>query len=141
MNASTSRDTRYELKFLHQGPNAFGLECTERGVHGSSPVRLEVHESLFTDEEMAQVHAVLAMLEEKFAAAHDAKETELGMHTAAIPRAKVHELVRQAEEARIAVKVAQLESARIEAENLLKREELAEFDRNLATIREAVGAP
>lgn len=140
MNASASRNTRYEIRFLHQGPNQFGLECVERGVYSSAPVRLEVHESLFTDEEMQLVHDALALLEEKFAQTHAAKEAELGLNLDA-PRAEVHKLVRQAEEARAAKHEAEIESARLTAENILKRAEAEELDRNLAIIREAAAQP
>lgn len=121
MNASTHRNTKYEILFLHQGPNSFGLECIERGVFGSKVARLEVPESLFTDEEMTQVHAALGLLEEKFAIAHDAEEKAIQLAGINIPRQEVHKLVAQAQEARAEVERAKLEAARIEAENKANR--------------------
>lgn len=144
MNASQQRNTKYESAAIFQGPNSFALECVERGVYGSKPIRLEVHESLFTDKEMAKVHEALAILEEKFALAHDAKEQELQI-AGDVPREKVHELVRRAEDAKL--EAARLEAeaivkrAELEAEAEAKRLELAALDAALAAKRaEAAGA-
>lgn len=125
MNASVFRKTRFEIREIHQGPNSFGLVCTERGTRGRMPP-LEVPEEAFTDEEMAQVHAVLELLENKFAPVYDA-------HVEDPERLK--DLLVEAKEAEKRVASAKAEAALIEAENLVKRAELEEFDRNLATIR------
>lgn len=108
MNASSHRNTRFEIVLFQQGPNSFGIVCAERGVHGSNIEPLEVHESAFTDEEMAQVHAVLGMLEEKYAAVFDAKRA---VHT---PEA-VHALVNQGERARREAEEAERTLAKVEA--------------------------
>lgn len=140
MNASVYRNTKYEVRFLHQGPNAFGLECSERGVPGVAPVRVEVHESLFSDKEMKQIHDALALLEEKFAIAYAAKEAEWGVDGLDAPRAKVHALIREAEEAKAQAEAAKVEAARIQAENIVKRAEVEELDANLNIMRAAVAA-
>lgn len=130
MNASQHRDTQYEIASLRQEPNSFVVECVERGVFGSRPVPLDLHESLFSEEEMTTVHEALRILEEKFAIAHAAKEQELEIVGLDVPRAKVQEFVRRAEGAKA-------EAARIEAENLVKRAEAEELDANLSVLRAA----
>lgn len=99
MDASVERKhTQYELRTLQQGPNSFFITCGESGVYGSAPMALDVHESLFTDEEMQQVHDCLALLETKFALAHQAREDELEIEGLKAPRDKVHALVKAHDE-------------------------------------------
>ena len=130
MNASVFRNTRFEIRQLHQGPNAFGLLCSERGVAGSSPPPLQVDESEFTDEEMAQVHAVLEMLENKFAAVFDRE-------TADITPQKVQKMLAEVQEAKAQKEALLLAAAQIEAENAAKRAEAAELDKAIADMKAA----
>ncbi len=79
LNASVFRDTRFEIRSVHQGPNSFVLEVGVRGsgtvvdgrFQGVNGPPLEAHESLFTDEEMTLVHQALELLENKYAEAYD----------------------------------------------------------------------
>lgn len=111
MNASVFRTTRFEIGMIHQGPNSFGIAAAERGVHGSQVERLEVPEEDFTDEEMAQVHAVLEMLEEKFAAVFDRKTRDL---TPAV----VHDMLNTTERAKAAALAAQKAAAKADADRV-----------------------
>lgn len=131
----STRSTKYELRFLHVGPNSVGVECTERGVHGSVPIRLEVSEDAFTEGQVEQIKSAFSLIEEAFRIAHDAKEDALKLTGIDVPRAEVHKLVELAEKARAAARAAELETARIEAENIVKRSEHEELDRNLAAMR------
>lgn len=84
INASVYRHTRFELRSLTQGPNSFMVVASPRDVppdvvieDGREVIRalrtpeLEIPEEDFSDQEMALVHAVLEMLEHKFAAVFD----------------------------------------------------------------------
>lgn len=148
INASVPRNTRFEIRTITQGPNSFHLVCTPRDVppdvvveNGREVLRalrspdLEVPEEDFTDEEMQQVHAVLELLEEKFAVVFD--------RWANAP-ARIVDVVNETVEAekQLAAKKAELEAAkaeaaRIEAENIVRRAEAEELERNLAAIRAA----
>lgn len=140
MNASVFRNSKFELRQLVQGPNSFGLLVSERGVFGSSPSPIEVPEGDFTDAEMQQVHNALALLETKAAAVYQRKLDELGADADKLPAEKLHALVKAADDAKAAKMAADLETARIEAEALVKRAEAEEFDRNQAVLRAAAEA-
>lgn len=129
MNASVFRNTRHEIRSIHQGPNAFGLVVVHRLRNAEqAPTEpaplLEIPEEDFSESEMLQVHAVLEMLEHKYAARLDAEAAKLEVPLDA-PVGKVHELVKKAREAEAAKAAADAETARIEAENILRREEQA----------------
>lgn len=136
MDASKHRDTKYEVVFVHQGPNAFGVEVVERGVHGSRPMRLELHQDLFTDEEMAKIHEALGILEIAFEVAHGDHEKALGIG-ADMPRKAVHDLVKQAEAARLAKLQAEAEMAAARAATKLLEEEAAKHRAAMAANEEA----
>lgn len=127
------RTTKYELRFLHVGPNGVGVECTERGVVGSAPIRLEIDEDVFSAEQIAAIKATFSLIEEAFRIGHDAKEEALSLAGIAVPRAEVHKLVRQAEEAKAAAKAAAAEKARHEEETE-KARDLAEVERKRVEI-------
>jgi len=133
MNASSFRNTRFELKQLVQGPNSFGVVCTERGVHGSKIEPLEVPEGAFTDEEMAQVHATLEMLERKFAAVFDAT-------AAVLTPAKVHALVSDSERAKREAAAAQREAQDAEAKRAAAEMETASIEVTKARLAAEVDA-
>lgn len=128
MNASKPRDTRFEIRQFVQGPNSFGLLCSERDVHGSAIDPIEVHEGAFTDAEMAQVHAVLELLERKYEAAFDAKAAE---HTPAT----VHALINQGEQAKREAAEAE-RAAKAAEEARLVEERIASEARNAAAAAE-----
>ena len=65
MNASVYRNTKFEIRLIQQGPNSFGLVCTNR-KNISERINLEISEKEFTDEEISQIHDILGILEEKF---------------------------------------------------------------------------
>ncbi len=152
-HVASTRSTKYEHRQTVVGPNSLGVVCAERGVFRSSPIPLELPESMLDQQVRVRfggqvievtgselVHAYQALVEECFRQLHDAKEEELQLKGIDVPRAVVHSLMREAEEAKSAVRAAQLETARIEAENIAKRAEAEELDRNLAVIRAAAGS-
>lgn len=128
LNAAAFRDTRFELRSVQQGPNSFGVTCAERGVAGNVPP-LEVHEDAFTDEEMAQVHAVLEMLERKFEVVHEAWESD---------PARLKTLLVEAKEAETKLSATRIESQRIELELIAKRAEAEKLDAAIEAKRAAV---
>lgn len=125
LNASVHRKTRFEIRELHQGPNSFGLVCTERGSLGKLP-GLEVHESDFTDEEMAQIHAALELLENKFAPVYDAHTRD---------PARMRELLVEAKEAERQLEISRLEMNRVAMELIAKRAELEELTATAESLR------
>jgi len=111
---------------------------------------LNLHESEFTDAEMLQVHAALELLERKYAAHFDALAADIGIDAQAaelIAVGKVHELMRRAKAERDATAAAVIETARIETENIVRRDEharaIAQDDQlraDLATMQRAATA-
>lgn len=111
MNASQYRKTRFELAALLQGTNSFRIRASERGVFGSN-VELEVPEEAFSDAEMTQVQDALGVFEAVFARVFDAKAVEHDPVT-------VHNLIQRGE-------LAKIETARAEAEAIIRKAELDE---------------
>ncbi len=132
MNASVFRKTRFELVSLVQGPNQFRVVAVSRttpptvnpsgGLIPPPAVTLEVHEDLFSNDEMVRVHAALEILEEKFAEAYDAWATA--------PE-RIDDAIRAAE-------AAKLEKSRLDMEMVQKRAEMADLEEQIAEKRKAV---
>jgi hypothetical protein len=142
-NLGSYRSTKYEVHEIKLGANGAQLACSERGVYGSTTVRLDVPEEIYTPEQVATIHAALSLLEEGFRAVHDAKEAELGLAGATVARDEVHRLVLEAEAAKEAQAKAEAETtalrteqARLDGEAVAKRAELAALDAELAAKRE-----
>ena len=126
------RATRFEIREIHQGPNSFGLVCSQReGGTGKLPP-IEIQEGDFTDAEMKQVHEVLELLEGKFAFAID--------DWAAAPE-RTAELLVEAVDAEKRMHLAQAESARIEGEIAARILEVDALDVEIAAKREVVREP
>jgi hypothetical protein len=141
-NIGSYRSTKYEAHEVRVSANSVWVACSERGIHGSSPVQIEVTQSLFTPEQVATIQAALSLLEEGFRAVHDAKEEELGLAGATLARAEVHRLVTQAEAAREAKSKAEAETtalrreqARLDGEAVVKRAEITALDAEIAAKR------
>jgi hypothetical protein len=118
MNASVYRNTRFEILLIQQGPNSFG--CVALARDGSTAkLQFDLHESMFSDLEMAQIHDVLRLLEEKFAAAYDAEEQD--------PK-KAKAIIAEAIEAKRELEITRLEKQRLEIEAVALRAELSEKD-------------
>lgn len=124
-DASMWRDTKYEFSWLQQGGNAFGVEYTERGIHNSKPVRLEITDgnldgqrNMISPERMTRIHDGLRAIEEIIDEEHARLEAELEIQGLTAPRDKVHALVKQAEDAKSELRatVAQHEALRDEAQ-------------------------
>lgn len=65
MNAVVYRHNRFELRAVTHNANDFEVVCSERGMHNTPPAKVELHESLFTEAELRQIHAVADLLERK----------------------------------------------------------------------------
>lgn len=137
----SNRSTKYEVLLAQVGPNAVGCRVVERGVRDGKPIDVDVPEDLYTPAQIQQIQAALSLLEEGARVVQDGKEAELKLAGIDVPRAEVQKLVAAADDAKAAVVAAQLESARIEAENIVKRAEAEQLDADLATLRAAVAAP
>lgn len=144
------RTTRYETKFLHFGANEIGFEGTERNV-GGEPIRVVVHESLYTAEQIAIIHAAMSLIEAGVAIVHGEKEDALKLAGIDIPREEVAKLVREADEAKAAKKAAEdaldrlrdeeiVEAKRIEIERKAAEEELAAKRAEIATLKAEAAA-
>lgn len=139
MNASVYRNTRFEIHSLQQRANSFQVSASQRGgavqpngAGAMEPVRvpvLDLEDKHFTDEEMQQIHDALRILEEKFAQVYDG--------WAEAPE-RITEAVTMAVAAESRRKVAELESQRLELEQVEKRALLATLDEEIAAKR---GAP
>lgn len=130
MNASVFRNTKFEIRELHQGPNSFGVVCTERSTRGRV-APLEIPEELLDDAEMAQVHAVLGMLEKKFEIVHDAYLSD---------PARLQDLLVEARLAEEATRAAKLETRRLELAQAEKAAKLAELDTQIAEREAKIAA-
>lgn len=150
MDASVHRDTQFEIREIHQGPNAFGLVTIERYVHGSAPSPIEVPQDLLNDDtplagltgeaKMQAVQLAHQILEEAAAIVYQRKLDAIGVDATAalkIPAAMLHDLVKQAEDIEARKQVAELAAAQLEADTIAKRAEFEELNQNLAAIQAA----
>lgn len=121
INASVYRNTRFELRSVQQEANSFKVVCSERKqtpmlvgsrVVASRTPALDLGEAMFTDEEMRQVHAVLELIEVKFASAYEAYAKD---------PAHAHNMVAEAAAAETRLVAARAELAKVEAETARKR--------------------
>jgi hypothetical protein len=140
-HVGSNRSTPAEAQVIRVGPNAFNVAAVERGVWGSQPAALEVPESLYTPAALEAICLGLSLIELGYAAVHSAKEDELKLKGIDVPRAEVHKLVKAAEEAKAKHMATQLETARIEAANLVARAEHEELTKNLDAMRKAAATP
>lgn len=133
MNIGSRRATRYEVTRVSVGANQLHVECAERDVGGSSS-REELHESLFTPDELEQVHAFLTLIETKYEAIRQEKEAALGINRSeVVARDQVHRLLRQAEAAKV-------EAAKAATEIFERRAQVAELDTKLSRAEDEVAA-
>lgn len=100
-NASSPRDTQYEWTHIQQGPNSFYTRVIERGVHGTAPVAIDLHEDAWSPEELQLAHDFGELIERKYAEAHKRLEDDLEIQGLKAPREKVHAFVKQVEMAKI----------------------------------------
>lgn len=152
MNASVYRKTRLEIREIHQGPNSFGVRANFREfeslVNGQAPrvPDLELHESLFTEEEMRQVHAVLEMLEKKLETvyaeweAHPDRNKEL-IEQAVLAQKQLASLEPAIQRARVDLEKAVAASKSVDEQTVSKRLELVQLESELAVKRQAREVP
>lgn len=126
LNASVHRDTEHELVTLRQRANAFEVGCVERGVFGTAPSVLPLHEDLFTDEELSQViFPALRLFEEKYKIARAQYDTSPSAHNARL--AAMMRANQQAEKALADAEAAQAIQAAAEAEHARLSLEIAQM--------------
>lgn len=133
MNAAVFRPTAFELVSLQQGPNQFRVVAVSRtmpptvnhqgGLVPPPAITLDVGEELFSDEEMAQVHATLELLENKFTAKFNEWATDPTRIADAVNAAAVAEMRRDAAEAM---------ARELKARQAEKLAELAALDEQIA---------
>ena len=142
MNASTYRDTQFELLVYRQGPNSFFVSAAERGAHGEPAVDLDLEETRFTVDELTAIHSAQRILETKFAekfAEHQTKPEDL------------KQVINEAAQAKKDLEASTLARAQLEAETIArradldaeleaKRKEAEQLAADLASMRAAVEA-
>ncbi len=139
MDMGSFRGNKYEVRAIQLGPNQLGVIAVEHGVTGVKLTPRELDQGLFTEKESAQLHEAFSLVERVFGEVIEAEEQELELSGLKVARDKVHELLNAAQTAKKEQKAAELETARISAENLVKRAEAEELDRNLSVLRTVTG--
>lgn len=138
------RGTRFFTRKVEPGPNSLAVDCVEHGITGSKPATLEILEPLpyephrketrMTEEQVKLAHAFFTMVEELYEAEHQRLEDELGI-TGKLARDKAHAFVKQAQDAKAALAITELESIRIQNEQIVKRSELEQLDEQIERKR------
>lgn len=65
------RATRFDIQTIGIGPNQIRLIYAERGMHGSAPPFIDIHESQLPDDLIVRLRELLADLEKELAPHHD----------------------------------------------------------------------
>lgn len=134
-NFGKQRGNRYHTINLRLEPNSVIIDALEQGVVGSKPSTLEAKDGDVSDEEMAVILAGLAMADRVYERIHQQKEDELGIQGLKAPREKVHAFVKEMQDAKAAIAITELESIRIQNEQIVKRAELEQLDEHISRKR------
>jgi hypothetical protein len=138
------RDTRFEIHQIHQGPNGWGIVCSDRTVKpkvengklvATALPPLEVNATRYTQEQNDLIIEAFRLLELGFADAYDAYAKDPARLTEAVAVARRAEV--ELAETTKRIEAAKLEHAKLELDLISKRAEAEEFATNMAAIRAA----